>query len=96
MRRLFLVLLLLLPSILFGVIEVKVIGLICPSCAIGIKKHLLKTKKVDKTEFNAGLQTVYIHLLKNKTLTDKEIHKAIERAGYEVAKNGIKRKSGKK
>tara|TARA_B100001123_G_scaffold434703_1_gene561733 strand:- start:887 stop:1174 length:288 start_codon:yes stop_codon:yes gene_type:complete len=95
MRVLFLALLLL-PSTLFGVIEVKVIGLICPSCAIGIKKHLLKTKKVGKTEFNTGKQTVYIHLLKDKALTDKEIHRAIERAGYEVAENGIKRKPEKK
>ena len=68
------------------VIEVKVLGLVCNACGIGIKKHLIKTKKVEKIKLDTEKHLTYIHLLKNKNLTDKEIHQAIRRAGYEVSK----------
>ena len=88
--------LLMIPSILFaGNITVNVNGLICPSCAIGIKKHLAKTKKVDTVKLDVDKQLVFIAELKGKTLTDKEIRTAIERAGYEIGKGGIKRESPK-
>lgn len=81
-----------LPVISFGGdITVNVRGLVCPSCGVGIKKHLKKTKKVDKVKFNINSQLVYIVELKNQTLTDKEINTAIINAGYEIGKNGIKR-----
>ena len=53
----------------------------------------MKTKKVEKVKFDINIQLTYIHLLKDKNLTDKEIHKAIENAGYEIGKGGITRKS---
>lgn len=87
---------LILPSILLGgnlVVNVK--GLVCPSCAYGIKKHLTKTKKVDTVKLDVTDQLVYISELKNKTLTDKEIHTAIKNAGYEIGKGGINRSSPK-
>ena len=67
------------------IIEVKVLGLVCSSCGIGIKKNLIKTKKVEKVTFNIGKHLTYIHTHKNDTLTDKEILTAIKRAGYEVS-----------
>jgi copper chaperone CopZ len=87
---------LILPSILLGgnlVVNVK--GLVCPSCAYGIKKHLTKTKKVDTVKLDVTDQLVYISELKNKTLTDKEIHTAIKNAGYEIGKGGITRGDSK-
>ena len=81
-----LLLLLLLPSIILAnVIEVKVLGLVCSSCGIGIKKNLMKTKKVEKIKFDIENHLTYIYTLKSDTLTDKEIHKAIIKAGYQVS-----------
>ena len=87
-------LLLLIPMMLFGgIVKVNVKGLICPSCAIGIKKHLDKTMKVKSIKLDIEKQQTIITELKNKTITDKEIKTAIENAGYEIGKNGIKRDS---
>ena len=84
------------PSISFdNVIEVKVLGLVCNFCSIGIKKHLMKTEKVEKVKFDTEKHLTFIYLLKDKKLTDKEIIKAIENAGYEVAKDGIVRETPK-
>ena len=81
-----LLLLLLLPSIILAnVIEVKVLGLVCSSCGIGIKKNLMKTKKVEKIKLDIENHLTYIYTLKSDTLTDKEIHKAIIKAGYQVS-----------
>lgn len=91
-----LLVLMLIPSILFaGNLTVNVNGLICPSCAIGIKKHLGKTKKVDTVKLDVDKQLVFIVELKGKTLTDKEIRTAIINAGYEIGKGGIKRDTPK-
>ena len=88
--------LLMIPSILFaGTITVNVRGLVCPSCAIGIKRHLAKTKKVDTVKLDVNKQLAFITELKNKTLTDKEITTAIVNAGFEIGKGGIKRDTPK-
>ena len=84
------------PSILFGgTITVNVRGLVCPSCAIGIKRHLAKTKKVEFVRLDVDKQLAFITELKNKTLTDEEITTAIVNAGFEIGKGGIKRESPK-
>jgi copper chaperone CopZ len=85
MRKILLLFLLLPSIILANIIEVKVLGLVCSSCGIGIKKNLMKTKKVEKIKFDIENHLTYIYTLKSDTLTDKEIHKAIIRAGYEVS-----------
>ena len=83
-------LLLFVPIMLFGgIVTVNVKGLICPSCAIGIKKHLGKTKKVKSIKLDIEKQQTIITELENKTITDKEIKTAIENAGYEIGKGGI-------
>jgi copper chaperone CopZ len=77
-------------------ISVHVKGLVCPSCAIGIKRHLMKTKKVDTIKFDVHKQYTYITILKNKKLSDAEIKTAIENAGYELGNRGIQRQTSKK
>jgi copper chaperone CopZ len=68
------------------IIDATIKGLVCPSCAIGIKKQLNKTKKVEKVKLDIEKEVAHIYLIKGKTLTDKEVHKAIKNAGYEVSK----------
>ena len=87
-------LLLMFPLLLLGnTISVHVKGLVCPSCAIGITKHLSNTNKVKTVTLNVQTSYTHIILLKNKTLSDVEIKTAIENAGYEIGKKGIQRKS---
>lgn len=87
-------LLLLVPMMLFGgIVIVDVKGLICPSCGIGVKVHLIKTQKVKEVILDVNNQRAIITELKNKTITDKEINSAIKNAGYEIGKKGIKRDS---
>lgn len=87
-------LLMLFPLLLLGsTISVHVKGLVCPSCSIGIKKNLMKTNKVKTVTLNVQTSYTHIMLLKNKTLSDAEIKTAIENAGYELGKKGIKRDS---
>jgi len=86
-------LLMLFPLLLLGSISVHVKGLVCPSCAIGITKHLSKTKKVKTVTLDVQTSYTHIILLKNKTLSDAEIKTAIENAGYKLGKKGIKRDS---
>ena len=86
--------LMLFPLLLLGsTISVHVEGLVCPSCAIGITKHLSKTKKVKTVTLDVHEQLTIITELKNKTITDTEIKTAIKNAGYEIGKGGIKRAS---
>ena len=69
--------------------EVKVPGLVCPSCAIGIKRNLKREVNVKYLAFDVTKQLVLIdfveiegriHYLKN----DKII-KLVKDAGYEVS-----------
>ena len=69
--------------------EVKVPGLVCPSCAIGIKRNLKRQVNVKYIAFDIAKELVlidfveiegFIHYLKN----DKII-KLVKDAGYEVS-----------
>ena len=67
-------LLMLFPLLLLGnTISVHVKGLVCPSCAIGITKHLSKTKKVKKVTLDVQTSYTHIILLKNKQINDINI-----------------------
>ena len=68
---------------------VYVRGLVCPSCAIGVRKNLSKMKGVDKSRFRDGIdmnpdtQLVTIALKeKGFVLDDKEVIERVEDAGY--------------
>ena len=78
------------------VIVVKIPGLVCSSCGIGIKKHLKKTKKVESVEFDVNKQLAFIDEIENKTLSDKEVKTAIINAGYEIGPPGIQRNQNEK
>ena len=78
------------------VLVVKIPGLVCSSCGIGIKKHLKKTKKVESVEFDVNKQLAFIDEIENKTLSDKEVKTAIINAGYEIGPPGIQRNQNEK
>ncbi len=69
---------------------VYVKGLVCPSCAIGIRKNLSKMKGVDKKRFRDGIdmnpetQLVTIALKENAKFDYKDLLERVEDAGYDA------------
>ena len=67
---------------------VYVKGLVCPSCAIGIRKNLTKMKGVDKKRFKDGIdmnpetQLVSIALKDGAKLNSKDLIERVVDAGY--------------
>ena len=67
---------------------VYVKGLVCPSCAIGVRKNLSKMKGVDKKRFRDGIdmnpetQLVTIALKEDDTIDNKDLMERVEDAGY--------------
>ena len=67
---------------------VYVKGLVCPSCAIGIRKNLTKMKGVDKKRFKDGIdmnpetQLVSIALKDGVQLNSKDLIERVVDAGY--------------
>lgn len=76
----------LLESSKISLVYVK--GLVCPSCAIGIRKNLSKMKGVDKKRFKDGIdmnpetQLVYIALKDGVKLDNKDLIERVVDAGY--------------
>ena len=69
---------------------VYVKGLVCPSCAIGIRKNLSKMEGVDKKRFRDGIdmnpetQLVTIALKKGARVEVKEVLERVDDAGYDA------------
>ena len=67
---------------------VYVKGLVCPSCAIGVRKNLSKMKGVDKKRFRDGIdmnpetQLVTIALKAGAKIDNKDLIERVEDAGY--------------
>jgi mercuric ion binding protein len=80
---------------LANTIEVKIKGVVCTFCSLGVRKNLIKTGKVKSVTCNTKNKTSTIFLKEGKNLSDKEIHDAVKRAGYSVFKKGIVRKACK-
>ena len=65
-------------------------GLVCPSCAIGVRKNLSKMKGVDKKRFKEGIdmdaetQLVTIALKKDAKVEVKELLERVDDAGYDA------------
>ena len=63
-------------------------GLVCPSCAIGVRKNLSKMVGVDKKRFRDGIdmnpetQLVTIALKKGAQVEVKEVLERVDDAGY--------------
>ena len=76
----------LLESSKISLVYVK--GLVCPSCAIGIRKNLSKMKGVDKKRFKDGIdmnpetQLVSIALKDGAKLNSKDLIERVVDAGY--------------
>jgi copper chaperone CopZ len=76
----------LLNSSKISLIYVK--GLVCPSCAIGVRKNLSKMKGVDKKRFKDGIdmdpetQLVSIAFKGNFKIDNKDLIERVEDAGY--------------
>ena len=64
-------------------VELKIIGLVCPSCAIGIKNGFLKTKFIIQLKFDTKKQTCRIEFIFVQIHPDK-MKKIVENAGYEL------------
>ena len=70
-------------------------GLVCPSCAIGVRKNLSKMKGVDKKRFKDGIdidpetQLVTVALKEGASLDNKELLERVEDAGYVIVEEYI-------
>ena len=70
---------------------VRVKGLVCPSCAVGLKKALMKLSFVRAihVNYNTGITHIYEKQPRDKggeALDKQRITKAIESGGYKVDK----------
>ena len=69
--------------------EVKVLGLVCPSCAIGLKNSFKRHPKVLGLKMNTKIQLLSLDFKEGKEgailyIKNKEVIQMIEKAGYEV------------
>jgi len=70
--------------------EVKIKGLVCPSCAIGIKRNFLRyTLQVNAVKFNTLKEVALVDFFENENnriywLKNEQIIKLVKDAGYEV------------
>ncbi len=73
------------------IILVRVDGMVCDFCAQSLKKVLEKKEAVEKVEISLETKIMTITLIEGGTLSDAEIDKAVNWAGYTLA--GIERPS---
>jgi len=64
-------------------VEIKINGLVCPSCAIGIKNGLNKTKLVKEIKFDTKKQICLVEYISIE-IHPSQIVKIVRDAGYEV------------
>tara|TARA_R110002020_G_scaffold280455_1_gene496210 strand:- start:100 stop:438 length:339 start_codon:yes stop_codon:yes gene_type:complete len=64
-------------------VEVKVYGLVCPSCAIGIKNGLKKTKLIKDIKFDTKKQICLIEYISIE-VHPSQLIKIVKNAGYGV------------
>ena len=69
--------------------EVKVLGLVCPSCAIGLKNSFKKHPKVLGLKMDTKIQLLSLDFKEGKEgavlyLKNREVIEMTEKAGYEV------------
>ena len=69
--------------------EVKVLGLVCPSCAVGLKNAFKRHPKVLDLKINTKIQLLSLDFKEGKEgavlyLKNKEVIQMVKKAGYEV------------
>jgi len=63
-------------------------GMVCSSCAIGVRVHLKKIKGIDREQENDGIiidqdsQLAYLSLKPDHAIEPAQLRKAVEKAGY--------------
>ena len=65
-------------------VEIKVNGLVCPSCAIGLKNSFKKHVKVKDLKMNTKKQTLLLQYWGEEILSSK-IKEMVKNSGYEVS-----------
>lgn len=70
--------------------EIKVLGMVCPSCAIGVKKAFQRHRSVVGVKMDTKKQLLFLDFGKTKEgkttwVANPEIIRLVEKAGYEVA-----------
>ena len=65
-------------------IEVK--GLACPFCVQGLEKHLKKLDAVATVKTSLKKGEVVLHLKPDRTVSEKEVRAAVEKAGFTAGK----------
>jgi hypothetical protein len=70
-------------------LEIKINGLVCPSCGIGIKRGFKREFNVIDVKFNVKKQLALIDLKESDSgrvywLSNQKILKIVKSAGYEV------------
>jgi len=86
MKRLVIIaLLFILPSTAFSEdVKISVKGMVCSFCAQGIRKTLGNEQAVEDVKVDLDKKLVTITVKDGKTLTDEEIQRLIQEAGYDV------------
>ena len=79
--------------------EVKVLGLVCPSCGIGLKNSFKRHDKVSALKMNTQKQILLLDFKEGREgavyyIKNKEVIQMVEKAGYEV--ESIKRLGNEK
>lgn len=73
-------------SLLAGEIQVKVNGMVCSLCAQGIEKKFKSHREVKSVKVNLDQKIVSLETQEGLDLTDQQVTKIIQEAGYNVAK----------
>tara|TARA_R100000152_G_C6739491_1_gene163361 strand:+ start:796 stop:1140 length:345 start_codon:yes stop_codon:yes gene_type:complete len=64
-------------------VELKIKGLVCSSCAIGVKNGFKKTKLIKAIKFDTKKQITLIEFI-NIEIHPSEMSKIVKNAGYEL------------
>tara|TARA_Y100000310_G_scaffold88755_1_gene85814 strand:+ start:784 stop:1176 length:393 start_codon:yes stop_codon:yes gene_type:complete len=69
--------------------EVKVLGLVCPSCAVGLKNSFKRHIKVSELKMDTKKQLLLLDFKEGREgsiyyIKNKEVIQMVEKAGYEV------------
>ena len=65
-------------------VEIRINGLVCPSCAIGVKKAFQKSFYVKQLKMDTKKQLLFLEY-KSIEIHPTKIRGMVKRAGYEVA-----------
>ncbi len=65
-------------------IEIRIPGLVCQSCAIGVKKGLKKTRLVKNLKFDINKQICLVEYVSIE-IHPSQVVKIVKDAGYEVS-----------